>query len=237
MTPDVLIVQNAGYQQAGLLERVLKEHDTLYQAVDVSKGEHLPAFKDFRAVIVLGGPGSANDANPVFQEEIAAITQAVQAQIPMLAIGLGMHLLVKSAGGTIVPSPVKEAGFIDVANAQYSVTLTPEGHQDPLLAGLSDTLEVFQNHTETVSLPVGAQLLATGKNVPNQIIKIGANAYGLQAHFEMDDAMLQAWAEIEPELKPIGAPKLLDTYARQRGTYTVTGLTLFRNFVNIVGLL
>ncbi|HSW79708.1 MAG TPA: type 1 glutamine amidotransferase [Candidatus Saccharimonadales bacterium] len=234
MTPDVIIVQNSGYQLAGLLERVLKEHDTMYQAIDVSKGEHLPDLTGFRAVIILGGTGSANDANEIFQGEIAAIAQAVQAQIPLIAIGLGMHLLVKAARGTVVPSPVKEAGFIDAANVQYAVTLTAEGRQDPIFAGLSDTMQVFQNHIETVTLPAGAQLLATGKDVPNQIIKVGSNAYGFQPHFEMDDAMLQAWAELEPEIKPIGAPKLLDTFARQRGTYTVTGLTLFRNFLNAV---
>ena len=101
---------------------------------------------------------------------------------------------------------------------------------------MADTLGVFQNHTDTVSLADGIQLLATGKVCPNQIIKVGTNAYGLQPHFEMDEAMLHLWAEQEPDLMPIGAAKLLDMYARQRGTYTVAGLTLFRNFINAIGL-
>lgn len=237
MSPDVLIVQNVGYQQAGLLERVLKEHDTIYQVVDLSKGEHLPAPTDFRAIIVLGGPGSANDANPVIQNEIAQIAATVNARIPLLSIDLGMHLLVKAVGGSVVPSPVVEAGFADASNAQNTITLTAEGRQDPLFTNLPDALEVFQNHRETVSLPAGVQLLATGKNVPNQIIKVGSNAYGLQPHFEMDEAMIQAWGELEPDLKPLGGAKLSEAFARQRGTYTVTGLTLFRNFLNAVGFL
>ena len=70
------------HQQAGLLVRVLKDHDTLYQTVDASKGEQLPLFTGYRAVIVLGGPGSANDANQAYQNEIAQITAATWRRFP-----------------------------------------------------------------------------------------------------------------------------------------------------------
>lgn len=117
------------------------------------------------------------------------------------------------------------------------MTLTDAGRQDALFAGLPETLGVFHLHDETVGLSDGMQLLATGHGCPNQVVKVGDRAYGIQPHFELTEPMLYALAEESPDLQPIGTERLLADFARQRGTYTVTGRTLFRNFLGIAGLI
>ena len=231
--PDLLIVKNSAPVGPGLIERVLAEHDITYDTVDVSQGQALPPFADYRAVIVLGGPVSAND--PKLTAELAQIKSAVDRGIPFLGVCLGLQLLVKAAGGRVVPAARAEAGFFDASGRPFVVQPTLEGLADPLFAGLSDSMQVLQSHADTVELGPNMQLLATSQNCPNQVVKVGVNAYGIQSHFELTEPMLHAWAEELPLLQPIGAEKLLDTFARQRATYTIAGLALFRNFLGIAG--
>lgn len=237
MQPDVLIVKNITREGPGLLERVLAEHDIAFVMVDLSAGEAFPAPNDYRAVVVLSGPASANDTDEKMTQELVQVRQAIDRGVPYLGVCLGMQVLVRAAGGRVLPAPIKEIGFVDAAKQPYTVQLTEAGMHDPLLAGLSQEVSVFQLHGETVQLTSAMQSLATGRGCPNQIVKVGACAYGVQSHFELTESMLHGWAEDDPDLKPLGTDYLLAEFARQRGTYTVTGLTLFRNFLGIAGLI
>jgi GMP synthase (glutamine-hydrolysing) len=237
MESAVLIVKNISREGPGLLERVLMEHEISYNAVDLSQGQAFPPPVNYQAVIVLGGPDSANDTTEKMAAELVQVKAAVEQGIPYLGIDLGMQVLVKAVGGKVVPAAKKELGFTDAANQPYSVTLTAAGKQDALCAGLPEQLGVFQLHGETVELAGDMQLLATGRDCPNQIVKVGARAYGIQPHFELTEPILHTWLGEDPDLKPLGVDKVLADFARQRGTYTVTGLTLFRNFLNIAELI
>lgn len=237
MKPDVLIVKNIPREGPGLLERVLTEHEITYDLADLDQGQPFPSPVDYRALVVLGGPDSANDASEKMQAELAQVKIAVQQGVPFLGICLGMQVLVKAAGGNVVAAAQKEIGFVDATGQPYAVTLTEAGKQDALFAGLSETLGVFQLHGETVELTEDMQLLATGRGCPNQVVKVGERAYGIQSHFELTEPMLRTWADQDPDLQPLNMVQLLDTFARQRGTYTVTGLTLCRNFLSIAGLI
>jgi hypothetical protein len=58
---DVLIVKNISREGPGLLERILVEAGLTATVVDLDKGESFPSPLGYKALVVLGGPDSAND--------------------------------------------------------------------------------------------------------------------------------------------------------------------------------
>lgn len=234
---DLLIVKNVTREAPGLLARVLDEHNISYKVVDLDKGEAFPSPVGYKALVVLGGPDSANDTTVKMTQELQQVRAAFDAGLPYLGICLGLQVAVKAAGGAVVPGAQKEIGFINPLGQQYTVEVTEAGAQDPLLAGLSGSLKVFQLHGEVVELTPSMQLLATATGCPNQVVKIGDKAYGIQSHFELTDNMLKTWAEQDPDLTPIGYEKLKADFAVIREEYTDIGETLLHNFLRIAGLL
>lgn len=233
----LLIVQNISREGPGLLEQVLKYENVAFDVVDLDKGQQMPTLDGYKALVVLGGPDSANDDTPKMTAELARIKQALSAGIPYLGICLGLQTLVKAAGGQVVKGEVKEVGFIDPDNNQHTIAVTNSGKSDPLLAGLPEVLDVFQLHGETVKLAPDMMVLATGKFCPNQIVRVADRAYGIQSHFELTPEMLAVWAEQDPDLIPIGKDKLLADFNAISQSYTRTGQTLLRNFLKIAELI
>lgn len=234
---ELLIVQNITREGPGLLERVLVDEGVGYDVVDLDRSQSLPDLANYKALVVLGGPDSANDETDKMKSELAFIRQALNAGLPYLGICLGLQALVKAANGQVVKGEVKEVGFIDPDGGRYTVTLTSEGKTDPLLAELPDELDVFQLHGETVELTPMMKVLATGKFCQNQIVKVTDNAYGIQSHFEVTPEMLAIWAEEDPDLIPIGKDKLAADLDAIEQSYTHTGRIILKNFLKIANLI
>jgi GMP synthase (glutamine-hydrolysing) len=232
----LLIIQNITREGPGLLAGVLNTEGVAFDIVDLNKGEALPEIDGYTALVVLGGPDSANDDNAKMTGELAYIKQALDRNKPYLGICLGLQTLVKAAGGKVVPGEVKEVGFINPDGNQHTVVTTGAGKADPLLANLPEELDVFQLHGETVELTPSMTLLAAGKFCKNQIVKVADKAYGIQSHFELTPAMLAVWAAEDPDLVPIGTDKLQADFAGIQQAYANIGETLLRNFLEIAGL-
>ncbi len=233
---QLLIVQNIGREGPGLLEQVLRDENVTFDLVDLDKGQAIPVLDGYKALVVLGGPDSANDDTVKMTTELARIQEALDTDLPYLGICLGLQTLVKAAGGKVVPGKIKEIGFIDPDDNQHTVAVTDDGRADPLLAGLPAVLDVFQLHGETVELTPDMTVLATGKFCKNQIVRVADKAYGIQSHFELTPEMLTVWAEQDPDLIPIGKDKLQADFAAIEQSYTNIGQTLLRNFLRIAGL-
>lgn len=233
---ELLIVQNISREGPGLLEQVLREENVDFDLIDLDKGQEIPTLDGYKALVVLGGPDSANDDTTKMATELSRIKEALDDDIPYLGICLGLQTLVKAAGGKVVPGEVKEVGFIDPENNQHTVAVTDEGKTDPLLAGLPETLDVFQLHGETVELTPDMTVLATGKFCKNQIVRVTDKAYGIQSHFELTPEMLAVWAELDPDLIPIGKDKLQSDFEAIKQSYTSIGQTLLLNFLRIAEL-
>jgi GMP synthase-like glutamine amidotransferase len=231
---DLLIIQNISREGPGLLEQMLKDENIAFDVVCLDKGQEIPALDDYKALVVLGGPDSANDDTTEMAKELARIKEWINSGRPYLGICLGLQMLVKSAGGKVVKSEIKEVGFMDPDNNQFTVNVTDEGKTDKLLVGLPEVLHVFQLHGETVELTNDMTILATGKFCRNQIVKVAQKAYGLQSHFEITPEMLAIWAEQDPDLMLIDKDKLLADFKAIEQSYTNIGETLFRNFLEIV---
>jgi GMP synthase-like glutamine amidotransferase len=83
MTKPILILKNVPRENPGLIEILLKEHGIEYQVIDFDTSSVIGPIENYSALIVLGGPDSANDLTPKMQNEITLIRNAVQLQIPI----------------------------------------------------------------------------------------------------------------------------------------------------------
>lgn len=234
---EILIVKNITREGPGLLEALLKEKNIRYRVIDLGEGEKFPNPTGYKAVVVLGGPDSANDSTEKMKLELVQIKRAISANIPYLGICLGMQALVKATGGEIHKHTMKEIGWKDANGQYFEIELTREGMEDPIFQGLSSPLKVFQLHGEMVCLKSGMILLGTGKHCRNQVVKIGKNAYGIQAHFELTHMMFEDWIAHDDDLRMISANALKDDYRSVKPEYEAIGKKLLSNFLAITGLL
>jgi len=236
MEKEILIVKNITEEGLGLLEELLDERGIGYHIVDLCQGQPFPSVESYGAIVVLGGPDSANDENEKMEKEIARIREAIAARIPYLGICLGLQTLVKAAGGRVVKSQIKEVGFIDPDGHPFMVELTEEGKRDPLFKELEHSFHVFHLHGETVEMTDNCMLLAVGKFCHNQIIRVGSNAYGIQCHFELTPEMFEIWINEDPDLLTLDKEGLRDHFETIKTKYTQVGRQLFLNFLRIAGL-
>ncbi len=234
MKNEILIIKNITREGPGLLETELKGKGISYFIRDLSRRQILPSFEELKAVVVLGGPDSANDDTEKMNNEIDFVRKVINANIPYLGICLGMQILVKAAEGEVVNCPLKEVGFKDSEGKNYSIELTDEGRKDPLFNDLDNSFNVFHLHGETVELPDNMTLLAKGKHCKNQIVKTGSNAYGIQCHFELTPEMLDIWIDEDPDLLQLDKRQLKADFKAIQNEYIKTGQQLFRNFLSLV---
>jgi len=234
---SLLLVKNITREGPGILESILKDKDITYHIADLDAGDSFPDPEKYSAVIVFGGPDSANDSTEKMTYELAMIKKAVDADIPYLGICLGMQTLVKACGGSVYANPVKEIGFRGEDGEIYSVDIEEEHFTDPIFRNMENQLKIFHLHGETVELPDSMQLLATGKYCRNQIVKKGNSSYGIQGHFELTREMFNIWLANDPELMELDRNTLLQDFDKIAEEYERTGYTLFSNFLWIAGLL
>ena len=235
MEKEILIVKNIPEEGPGLLEELLNERGIVYHVADLHKGQPFPSVESYGAIVVLGGPDSANDENEKMENELARIREVVSGNIPYMGICLGLQTLVKAVGGNVVKSPVKEVGFIDPEGHPFTVELTEEGIRDPLFKGLGLLFHVLHLHGETVELTGGCTLLGAGEFCRNQIVRVGSNAYGIQCHFEFTPEMFESWINEDPDLLMLDKEGLQAHFESVRTKYTQVGRQLFQNFLQISG--
>lgn len=232
-----LIVRNISHEGPGLLESVLMEHGIEPHCIDLSKGDAFPDPENLSALVVLGGPSSANDETRVMREQLRQIGKAINREIPYLGICLGMQTLVKAGGGRVMKCPLKEIGFTEPGGSAFRIDLTEAGLADPLFDGLGKSFPVFQLHGETVEpRQETTEILAKGNICPVQAVRTGRRAYGLQCHFELTPEMFTSLLELDEDLKRMDRSLLLRQFEELRDTYTATGIRLMRNFLRIAGL-
>ena len=231
----VLIIKNTPREGAGLLDRVIAVRRLKATIIDMTDTVKLPPLDEYAAVIVLGGPDSANDATLKMQREIAYIKDILDRNIPYLGICLGLQTLVKAAGGKVIKNPVAEVGFVAPDNSEYMVTLSTHGRIDPLFNGLGDSFRVFQLHGETVVPTPDMHTLATGKFCTQQVIRYH-KAYGIQCHFELTQELFELWLHEDADLQKRDTNSLRYEFESIFDEYTNIGVTLFHNFFDVAGL-
>lgn len=155
--------------------------------------EELPTDpRDFAGILVMGGPMGANDgaALPWIDTEIAFLTAAVAADVPIWGVCLGSQLLARALGARVFTGPAGEVGVAEV-------TLTDDARTDPVFSAITEsTFPAMHWHYDTFTLPDGATRLAGSQRYENQLFRHGRN-YGVQFHLEVDTDLLRAWLDVE----------------------------------------
>jgi GMP synthase (glutamine-hydrolysing) len=187
----VLVLQHIACEPPGVYEDVLLERRANIHRVELDEGERLPGWREFDAIVAMGGPMSVNDEEelPWLRAEKAWIAEAVRAGTPFFGACLGVQLLAASLGGEVRPGPAPEVGFLPVS-------LTEAAAADPVFGELPCELRTLQWHGDTFSLPEGAVLLASSPAYPNQAFRWGRSAYGVQFHLELSREMAEEWARV-----------------------------------------
>ncbi|MEU3726501.1 type 1 glutamine amidotransferase [Streptomyces sp. NPDC031705] len=184
----IVVLQHAGWEGPGTFGRLLDESGAAVIPVRVDKGEQPPALRSVDGILAMGGPMSVNDDVPWIAPEKEYIRRAVGAGVPFFGVCLGAQLLAASLGARVEP-----------ARAHYGlhpVDMAPGSFTDPLFGGLPRSVPVFQWHGENFGLPPGAVRLAGSPGCPNEAMRVGESAYGIQFHLEVDEALLGEWLAV-----------------------------------------
>ena len=180
----ILVLRHEPFEHLGLFSRTLTEKGVSFHYLDL---ESPMVSGDYDAMIVLGGPMSANDPLPGLARELRQIDEALKRHMPLLGICLGSQLIAKALGARVYRNAELEIGW-------EPVELREAGRADPLFEGISSPQPFFHWHGETFDLPEGSEWLASSRKTKHQAYRYGSNVYGLQFHPEVDSFMIDDWA-------------------------------------------
>jgi GMP synthase (glutamine-hydrolysing) len=203
----VLVLQHIACEHPGVFSEVMRERGAEAAPVELDRGEPLPDWREFDAVLAMGGPMGADDDadHPWLDAEKRLVREAVEGGRPFLGVCLGVQLLAAALGARVYEAERAEVGLLPVE-------LTAEGRDDPLFAGLDDRLISLQWHGDTFDLPSDAVRLAQSPPVPNQAFRAGERAYGVQFHLEVTGDMAREWGEV-----PAYRRSLAETLGEEEG--------------------
>jgi GMP synthase (glutamine-hydrolysing) len=179
-----MVIQHVAHEILGTLNPLLKSKGFRIRYVNFGRHpEALLSIEKYNGLIILGGPMSANDDDSHLRTEMRLIEEALKKDIPVLGICLGSQLLAKVLGAEVKRSKEKELGW-------YDVSLTEEGHKDPVFKSFNNSEKVFQWHSDTFEIPKSCSHLAISAICEGQVFRYGNKVYGMQFHLEVDAAMI-----------------------------------------------
>lgn len=198
---QILAIRHVPFEGLGYLGPVLDDHQIEYQYADLYASlPSVPTMERFGALVVLGGPMSANDNLPSLREELRLIETALDSGIPILGICLGAQLIAKALGARVGRNKQDEIGWFPVYWKEAART-------DALFGGLSNPVMTFHWHSETFDLPAGAVWLASSEACSYQAYRVRRNVYGMQFHPEVGAEMIADWCRQEVNCGDVGGLK------------------------------
>ncbi len=194
----LLVVVPSEIDPPARLGQWLTEAGAVLDEVRLGRGETPPAdLSGYDGLLVLGGRQSATDdeaTSPELTAVRALLRQAIDGDLPTLAVCLGAQLLADVGGGSVrrgVEGPEVGATLVAKRDAAY---------EDPVFGPLPLTPDVISwHHDEIDTLPAGATLLASNAHYAHQAFRVGSAVYGVQFHIETTPEIVRAWAAGDPE--------------------------------------
>lgn len=187
-----LVIQHLEPEGPYVIGDALAEAGVAVDVRAVHTGAPLPPdLADVDGLVVMGGPMSAasDEGFASRRAELGLLADGLGRGLPVLGVCLGAQLLAVAGGGTVYPGAAgPEIGWAPVA-------LTAAAGDDPLLAGLPTELTVLHWHGDTFDPPAGATVLASNARYRHQAFRLGARAWGLQFHLEVDRPAVAAFLD------------------------------------------
>jgi GMP synthase (glutamine-hydrolysing) len=189
-------------------------------------------LQDWSGIFLGGGPFTASDPeeskSPVQRRVEADLRglfgKVISADFPFLGACYAIGTLGSHQGAVVDRRYAEPIGAVPV-------TLTREGRQDPLLAGLPATFDAFVGHKEAISrLPDHAALLARSPACPVQAFRVGRHVYVTQFHPELDAAGLCTRIEVYKHAGYFEPEEADELKARAHRSNVTVPPTLLRRF-------
>lgn len=192
MTPVVAVLHHLGPPFTGHAGAVLRAAGVDLDERDVARGDALPDLDAVDGVISFGGLQSVLDLEPALQAEVELLRAAVEREVPVLGVCLGGQLLAHATGGSVhrrarrlVAWPALEA--------------LPAARADPLFGALPAGAAALHFNEDAIALPEHAVHLVRPVGENAEGFRIGACAWGVQFHPEVDEGALDGWYRDWPE--------------------------------------
>ena len=222
----ILFIKHIDIEGPGTLGEFFAQTAWTVKTVNLHKGEELPPLHLCEAIVSLGGPMNVyeTEINSFLEVEESFLKNALKENIPVLGICLGSQLMVKISGGLVEKSLNPEIGW-------YPIELTKEGREDLLFVGVDDLFDMFLWHEDKFNIPQKTLHLSKSLLCPNQALKIGKYAWGLQFHPEITYEMLLSWLDFyRIDLDDMTKKNILLGYFEKRVKYDYFAKKIYYNF-------
>jgi GMP synthase (glutamine-hydrolysing) len=161
------------------------------------RGDALPSdLHSHDALLVLGGAMGANDDEscPWLATTKDLVRVAAETAVPTLGICLGHQLAAVALGGAVGPNPHgQQLGLVPMGWTEAAV-------RDELTRGLTATrFGVHWNNDIVLRAPDDTVVLATSPGGELQVARFAPGIWGVQLHPEVDERILETWAEDDRE--------------------------------------
>ncbi|MFI3267082.1 MAG: glutamine-hydrolyzing GMP synthase [Rikenellaceae bacterium] len=168
---EKILILDFGSQYTQLIARRVRELNVYCEIHPFSKIPKLD--ESFKGVILSGSPSSVRDEKAP-QVDLSAI----KGTLPLLGVCYGAQYLAHNFGGEVAPSNSREYG---------RAMLTKVIDNDPLIATMSKTTQVWMSHGDTIArIPESYKIIASTEDVAVAAFHIeGEQSWGIQFHPEV----------------------------------------------------
>lgn len=137
-------------------------------------------------LVFMGGPYSVNDHHPWLETEMRFLQTAIEKNIPIMGVCFGAQLISRALGAKVKEADCMEAGW-------HEVRVESTGLTNNQRLNLERTVEVFEWHEDTFSLPTGAIPVFEGHGKTVNQGYVYNNILTMQFHVEMTEHMIHDW--------------------------------------------
>jgi GMP synthase-like glutamine amidotransferase len=178
---QILLLKHIDCEGAYKISDWARERQHSVTTIALNHQENLPLTTDaVDFLIVMGGPMGVHDEAkyPWLKAEKRFISQAIEANIPILGICLGSQLIAHVLKASVYKGEEKEIGWFPVFKSPI-----PSG-SPAVFSDFPEQFTPFHWHGDTFDLPDGAIRLIENAVYPNQAFQFKENIIGLQFHLE-----------------------------------------------------